>query len=908
MTYFYWEFPTDLSIDRRALVLYDISQWKTVEKSYESFEKLCITLGIENISFSDFEWCVKLRKVSQGLRIVVDRIKPPITEIEVKCMANDVFVCFNKESLMSTDSPWKRLLALSIIHNKKYVRIDSADLVNALSHRKLRLNFFRFQTDFHYSQVNYFWTRENPWHIYWTRDENQPYFLDVFQGLNILIHVKHCSIGVLKEEYILEILRILRPGSLEKLTIEPDLGLPLIDQRADILYRQSIFEKVVKVDQWKEAKHVEIRKMLPLPIENFFHLTTFETHLSSISVKIFTKMIDAFSKSSNFEYCVIITEETVNFGSIKRELNLQDADDWGIHHIPNTNFFVEIFDHLHGFKLIKNVEPLIMLDPPSLSPIELHSLILYNIHQWKTAEKSYENYKKVCRWPVEKNMLSAEDFEYLVDQYSKEYYYLSRNGRNLPKYCSEICIHSDFVEGISKKDSYEKIKDALGENMMYRDVFEYFYDKFELKAASKHLKFSDLPFDVIRIVVEYGDLKSKLTLRKVSRDLRMIVDQQKPAFKSISIENENYESIYVVFNDRSIVYTNNQYHPMKYKTKVIVNYHFEEIAFDDFAFAFRNPALQLSSLLIRLTDLEYEQRLIDILNSLNHQIHVEYCLIEFGNEEYVINILKCLEPKTLNKLTVCYAPSDSNDGDEISFMSLEEVSTMDLWKQVKHVKILDIPIISIDPFLHLTTFEVEVESISMEDLLKLRDQAASESTNFVSCTINSEQFVIDEFIAISLQLESISDKFCIVDMYGRMKSEFCDAMEFSRLVLFFQILFIIVFIRNNSYKDSLRKTRRNTIHAYIVFISAMILSEWTFHREMSVAGGNYYESAVNWGTFFSCISSIIGGKIVALVSNLILDWFSVDIEFGNCGKCKRRSMIRRYDGNWRLFCDQCRDY
>ncbi|EFO99273.1 hypothetical protein CRE_14350 [Caenorhabditis remanei] len=412
-----------------------------------------------------------------------------------------------------------------------------------------------------------------------------------------------------------------------------------------------------------------------------------------------------------------------------------------------------------------------MIEPPSLPPIELHSLILYNIHQWKTAEKSYENYKKVCRWPVERNILSAEDFRYLFDQYSKEYYILSRNGRKLPKYCSEICIHSDFVEEISKKGSYEKIKDALGENMMYRDVFEYFYDKFELKAASKHLKFSDLPFDVIRIVVEYGDLKSKLTLRKVSRDLRMIVDQQKPAFKSISIENENYESIYVDFNDRSIVYTNNQYHPMKYKTKVIVNYHFEEIAFDDFAFAFRNPALQLSSLLIRLTDLECEQRLIDILNSLNHQIHVEYCLIEFGNEEYVINILKCLEPKTLNKLTVCYAPSDSNDGDEISFMSLEEVSTMDLWKQVKHVKVLDIPIISIDPFLHLTTFEVEVESISMEDLLKLRyvsrqrrqllhfSMAASESTNFVSCTINSELFVIDEFIAISLELESISDSY-----------------------------------------------------------------------------------------------------------------------------------------------------
>ncbi|KAF1754466.1 hypothetical protein GCK72_021029 [Caenorhabditis remanei] len=48
-------------------------------------------------------------------------------------------------------------------------------------------------------------------------------------------------------------------------------------------------------------------------------------------------------------------------------------------------------------------------------------------------------------------------------------------------------------------------------------------------------EFSNLPTDAIGKIIEKCDLKEQLTLRKVSKDLRSLVDEQKNAYKSIEI-------------------------------------------------------------------------------------------------------------------------------------------------------------------------------------------------------------------------------------------------------------------------------------------------------------------------------------------------------------------------------------
>ena len=63
----------------------------------------------------------------------------------------------------------------------------------------------------------------------------------------------------------------------------------------------------------------------------------------------------------------------------------------------------------------------IMLDSPHLSAKDLGPLIINNISQWKTPEKSYENYEKLCD-AIGNKKISFEDFESLFNQYSKKIY------------------------------------------------------------------------------------------------------------------------------------------------------------------------------------------------------------------------------------------------------------------------------------------------------------------------------------------------------------------------------------------------------------------------------------------------------------------------------------------------------
>ncbi|KAF1754589.1 hypothetical protein GCK72_021152 [Caenorhabditis remanei] len=54
-------------------------------------------------------------------------------------------------------------------------------------------------------------------------------------------------------------------------------------------------------------------------------------------------------------------------------------------------------------------------------------------------------------------------------------------------------------------------------------------------STTSTLEFSNLPTDTIGRIIEKCDLKEQLTLRKVSKDLRSLVDKQKIAYKSIEI-------------------------------------------------------------------------------------------------------------------------------------------------------------------------------------------------------------------------------------------------------------------------------------------------------------------------------------------------------------------------------------
>ena len=69
-----------------------------------------------------------------------------------------------------------------------------------------------------------------------------------------------------------------------------------------------------------------------------------------------------------------------------------------------------------------------MFDFPMNSPTNLRDLIVYDISLWKTIDKSYKNYEKLCE-VMKKEAISYDNYEYWFNRYLKESYYSAKNGR-----------------------------------------------------------------------------------------------------------------------------------------------------------------------------------------------------------------------------------------------------------------------------------------------------------------------------------------------------------------------------------------------------------------------------------------------------------------------------------------------
>ncbi|EFO91963.1 hypothetical protein CRE_11447 [Caenorhabditis remanei] len=121
-----------------------------------------------------------------------------------------------------------------------------------------------------------------------------------------------------------------------------------------------------------------------------------------------------------------------------------------------------------------------MVDPPSTPPTDLRALIIYDIYQWKTVEKSYDNYSNLCD-SLRIDNISFGDFEYWFNRYSKEYYYSVKNGRSLPLLDISACVFSDFINGKSAEYSFNQISEALGESIVKKEDFQKWRNSFSIE-------------------------------------------------------------------------------------------------------------------------------------------------------------------------------------------------------------------------------------------------------------------------------------------------------------------------------------------------------------------------------------------------------------------------------------------
>ncbi|KAF1754511.1 hypothetical protein GCK72_021074 [Caenorhabditis remanei] len=413
-----------------------------------------------------------------------------------------------------------------------------------------------------------------------------------------------------------------------------------------------------------------------------------------------------------------------------------------------------------------------MFDFPMNSPTNLRDLIVYDIHLWKTIDKSYKNYEKLCE-VMKKEAISYDNYEYWFNRYLKESYYSAKNGRAIRVTDIRICIYSDIINEKSLESSYRDLCDAFDYDKIDKNEHTdlhpiYGYERCPhaqlLAERSKYfnaasldtcndvgLKFSDLPEDVVTEIVDRCDLKAYLNLRIVSHSLRTIVDKRSPPCTDIEIiVRDDYVQIKanneILVDSRPIELTHSRHCSLSLIGKCVVR---------KLEFLLNNPKLRLKSFRIdSFTHVEttnYEKNFLKLLDQFSHKIHVERCSIEM--EQNICRVLQCFKPGSLQKLVI---------GGSLSINEISRIAQTDQWKQAKHLNLICFPELSIEYFSHFSTFEISFGTISTNNLVRLCDNL-SKSTNFESCIIKSTRSLNIETIknARNLQPSDTPNKYYV---------------------------------------------------------------------------------------------------------------------------------------------------
>ncbi|KAF1754460.1 hypothetical protein GCK72_021023 [Caenorhabditis remanei] len=264
-------------------------------------------------------------------------------------------------------------------------------------------------------------------------------------------------------------------------------------------------------------------------------------------------------------------------------------------------------------------------------------------------------------------------------------------------------------------------------------------------STTSALEFSNLPTDAIGKIIEKCDLKEQLTLRKVSKDLRSLVDEQKSAYKSIAIYlTESFFSC--VYNGKNVVYAGMNFDQKNafgfdYKGCFIRSNDYVKIALNDVAIALNNPKLRLDDLNLTVyhpsPDVMNRFRLLP--NSLNHQIHVKTLTVHAGNPEFLLSILPFLKPKMLANIEVLGGGGGTEIwASEKGAERVKKISSLEQWKQAEQLTAEDCFHYFPSEFLmHFKRFVILDWDVTEQSLINLRD-FFSTSTNFESCTVESD--------------------------------------------------------------------------------------------------------------------------------------------------------------------------
>ncbi|EFO92500.1 hypothetical protein CRE_16560, partial [Caenorhabditis remanei] len=205
---------------------------------------------------------LQLRRVSNGLRRIVDYSKPPLTLLAVRFGENSIIFHLNDDiSLFFTHRkredppPYCSDYFFKFVGND-YTKMAFKYLEMFLKNPKLQLSTF------HVAIYNY------------KPDKNNQMIRDLLNSLSHKIHVERTSCSVLQDEDIITVLKCLKPGTLKEMRVYGNNDSERL-----------LMNELVGMEQWKQAKFLQFDQLLDTSIEHFFHFNEFYINIVSLSIE-----------------------------------------------------------------------------------------------------------------------------------------------------------------------------------------------------------------------------------------------------------------------------------------------------------------------------------------------------------------------------------------------------------------------------------------------------------------------------------------------------------------------------------------------------------------------------------------------------------------------------------------------
>uniref|UniRef100_A0A1I7UIA4 F-box domain-containing protein n=1 Tax=Caenorhabditis tropicalis TaxID=1561998 RepID=A0A1I7UIA4_9PELO len=282
------------------------------------------------VEYLDFESQTRLRRVSHGLRNIVDQVKPSINKLDIGFSKDQNYFKINFLSPYYCEDRETSFI------EKVCQDIEFNDMKILLSNPRLQLETFECS--------------ENGVELC----ENDQKLIGQLNSLNHQLEITELTMLRLKMDTMIALLKAIKPGTLEEINIDGGCweGINCIDPMN--------INELMDLDQWKQAKRAKISGFsfdFSLHFHHFHRFEEFKISVGSLTLADFLIMRNVFSENPNFKQCFISTKIKPSTEEIEEALGLSNGlfrfPVIGQCKIPNSNEILEFISYeLSGLPFI----------------------------------------------------------------------------------------------------------------------------------------------------------------------------------------------------------------------------------------------------------------------------------------------------------------------------------------------------------------------------------------------------------------------------------------------------------------------------------------------------------------------------------------------------------------------------